>query len=200
MRSFSKVIELNEGDVLFNQGDLAENFYYVHRGLLKLFRHSPDGQEKIVELEKPGSVFAEALMFHKYDRYPVGAASMKTSTVVAISTSKFLNIIKDSMDTGLLVMGDLSQRLHQLIMEIERLSLLNGRMRIATYVLDQYLLKGRIFTLEVPKNAVASLLALKPESFSRLLKELTENGIIKVDDNKIEVLDDHLLRKYAGIS
>jgi CRP-like cAMP-binding protein len=104
------------------------------------------------------------------------------------------------MDTGLLVMGDLSQRLHQLIMEIERLSLLNGRMRIATYVLDQYLLKGRIFTLEVPKNAVASLLALKPESFSRLLKELTENGIIKVDDNKIEVLDDHLLRKYAGIS
>lgn len=199
MCSFSRVIDVKEGEILFNQGDEVFNFYLVLDGLVKLYRQSADGQEKIFELEGPGRIFAEALMFHNHSTYPVSAAAMQKSTIIAINTRKFLQIIKQSMDTSLMVMGDLSKRLHDLIAEIERLSLLNGSARVATYFLDQYLIKGKQFKLDIPKNAIASLLALQPETFSRLLKELCTKQAIEVQDSHIKVIDEQMLRKQAGI-
>ena len=56
----SKFIELKEGDVLFNHGDQVESFFFVSKGLIKLYRQSPMGHEKIIELEGEGRIFAEA--------------------------------------------------------------------------------------------------------------------------------------------
>jgi CRP-like cAMP-binding protein len=196
----SRTIKLKENEVLFNQGDRAEYFYFVLDGIIKLYRHSPDGQEKIFELESSGRVFAEALMFQNNETYPVSASALQKSTVIAISSNKFLSIIKQSMDTCMMVMGDLSRRLHGLISEIERLSLLTGRSRVATYILEQYLLKGKDIQLDIPKIAISAMLALQPETFSRLLKELSNEGIIKVKDTHIHVLDQEKLRIKAGIS
>ena len=199
LRGHASRVELREGEVLFNQGDPADLFYFVDKGLIKLYRHSVEGNEKIFELEKPGQVFAEALMFRGLNSYPVSAAAMQSSTVVGINNNRFLEVISESHETALSMMADLSLRLHQMLGEIDRLSLLNGRMRVAAYLLDQYLVNGREFTLEAPKNAIASMLALQPESFSRLLKELITQRVIRVKDHHFEILDDHLLRKRAGI-
>ena len=199
MRKKSKVIDLAEGDVLFHHGDQVHNFYFVYKGLIKLYRQSTDGQEKIFELEGPGKIFAEALMFFDQGNYPVSASAMQKSIIVAINTQQFLNILKQSPETNLLIMGDLSRRLHEMLNEIEHLSLLSGRNRVATYFLDQALNKGTKFTLDIPKNAIASMLSLQPETFSRLIKELRTHKVIKVHDTMIQVLDIKLLRKYAGI-
>ena len=199
MCRFSKFIELKEGDVLFNHGDQVESFFFVSKGLIKLYRQSPSGHEKIIELEGEGRTFAEALMFFEQTTYPVSAAAMKDSTVVSNSTRRFLNILKTSTDTSLMILGDLSRRLHELVNEIENLSLLTGRNRMATYFLDQTLNKGAEFKLEIPKYAIASMLSLKPETFSRLLKELCKMGVLEVDDSTIRILDQDKLRQQAGI-
>lgn len=199
MCRYSKIIDIREGEVLFNHGDEVTNFFFVYNGLIKLYRQSPLGHEKIIELEGAGRTFAEALMFYDQTTYPVSAAAMKKSTVISISTRKFLNILKSSADTSLMIMGDLSRRLHELVNEIENLSLLTGRNRVATYFLDQTLNKGDDFKLEIPKNAIASMLSLQPETFSRLLKELCKTGVMQVNDCHIRILDQAKLRKQAGI-
>lgn len=196
---FSRIIELKEGEILFNHGDHVENFYFVYDGLIKLYRQSAFGNEKIFEVEGSGRIFAEALMFNEQTSYPVSAAAMKKSIIVAISTRKFLRIIKKSPDTSMMILGDLSRRLHELINEIENLSLLTGRNRVATYFLDQTLNKGNEFRLDIPKNAIASMLSLQPETFSRILKELCKLKVLEVKDCNIRILDQTLLRKQAGI-
>lgn len=200
MCSSSKVLELKEGSILFNHGDTVHNFYFVYEGLIKLYRQSSDGQEKIIELQGAGKIFAEALMFHDQTNYPVSAAAMKKTTLVAINTRTFLSILKLSTDTCLLIMGDLSRRLHELINEIEHLSLLTGRNRVATYLLDQSLNKGTSFKLDIPKNAIASMLSLQPETFSRLLKELCKKDIINVRESHIDILDFNQLKQVANLS
>lgn len=199
MCSHSKIIHLDEGNVLFNHGDSVHNFYFVYSGLIKLYRQSPFGQEKIFELEGAGQIFAEALMFFEQPSYPVSAAAMQKSIIVAISTKHFLNILKGSIETCLLVMGDLSRRMHDLVVEIDKLSSLSGRNRVATYFLDQTMHKGQDFKLDIPKNAIASMLSLQPETFSRLLKELCINQVIEVQDSRIRIVDMELLREYSGI-
>lgn len=192
-------IELQEGEVLFNQGDEYHSFYLVVSGLMKLFRHSATGQEKIIELEGAGETFAEALMFNEQPNYPVTAKAMQPSVLLKINAKYFRSFLLKSPQTCMSVMADLSYRLHTLLNEIDNLSLLTGKNRTAMYILDQALTKGNEFHLEIPKNVIASMLSLKPETFSRLLKDFSTREIIKVEDNLIRVLDLHELRKSAGI-
>ena len=56
-------LRLQSGDQVFRQGEPAERFYFMREGLVKLFRLSPEGDEKIIELMRTGETFAEAVMF-----------------------------------------------------------------------------------------------------------------------------------------
>ena len=78
-------LELKEGQSLFNHGEPVHNFFFVIEGLIKLYRQSPSGQEKIIELENPGQTFAEALMFNDQPVYPVSAIAMKPARVISIT-------------------------------------------------------------------------------------------------------------------
>lgn len=197
---YVKVVKLKKGDVLFNQGDAVHNFYFVVSGMIKLYRLSLDGHEKIFELESDGDIFAEALMFNEQTSYPVSAAALQNSILLEISNQKFRQILSESFEISMMIMTDLSKRLHSLINEIDNLSLMTGRNRLSTYFLDQALIKGSEFTLDIPKNAIASILSLQPETFSRLLKELCTQNIIEVKESYIKVLDMKALRISAGIA
>ncbi len=196
----SKELTLKKGEVLFNQGSEVHYFYFVHEGMIKLYRHSIEGHEKVFELESAGSVFAEALMFSDQASYPVSAAALQDTTLVEISNRHYRQVLSESFDASRMIMTDLSKRLHSLINEIENLSLMTGRNRLATYFLDQALNKGLEFSLEIPKNTIASILSLQPETFSRLLKELCTQNVIEVQENQITVLDMKGLRINAGIA
>jgi CRP-like cAMP-binding protein len=196
----SRTITVYEGEHLFNQGDQVHWFFYVVDGVIKLFRESPQGQEKILEIQRAGGLFAEALMCAETEHYPVTAAAINKSTVIAISTREFRSLLRQSTDTCLSLLADLSQRLHAQVDEIERISVLSGRNRVAAFFLDLYLRQGSRFSLEVPKNAIASVLSLQPETFSRLVKELRSEKIIEIKDSKVEILDEHALRRFAGIA
>ena len=195
----TRVVNYRCGEVIFLQDSEALSFYHVISGLIKLHRQSPDGQEKIFHLARPGRAFAEALISRQHHRYPVTATAVQDSTVIAIKIRDYANVLETSLDTGLAVISGLTQRLHELIAEIDHLSLMSGRSRLATYLLDNYLQKGSSFILEVPKKEIASLLALQPETFSRLLKELCDGRVVAAHGKEITILDDRQLRRKAGI-
>lgn len=195
----AKVLYLKEGARLFNRGDEVHSFYFVVEGLIKLYRNSPSGHEKIIELEESGQTFAEALMFFHKPGYPVSAVAMENSTVIAIKTHAFRAVLESSSKACISVMGDLSLRLHELVVEIEHLSLMTGQNRVAMYFLDQSQKHGNRFKLEIPKNAIASMLSLQPETFSRLIKDLAKHRAIEIHDCNIVVLCQDKLRAFAGI-
>ncbi|MCP4043959.1 MAG: cyclic nucleotide-binding domain-containing protein, partial [Gammaproteobacteria bacterium] len=54
---------LGKGDSLFTMGDPARSFFLMQKGQIKLYRLASSGQEKIIEIIRPGHTFAEAVMF-----------------------------------------------------------------------------------------------------------------------------------------
>ena len=197
---YARLLEFEEGEILFHQGDETHSFFYVCEGLIKLYRESISGQEKIVQFQPTGRVFAEALMFQEMTNYPVSAAAMKKSSAIAINSHEFLKLLQKSPDLCLVILGDLSRRLHELVAEVDHLSLMSGRNRVAAYFLDLYSSQGNQFSLEIPKNAIASLLSLQPETFSRLVKELRTKNILQIQDCDVTVQDADELKRFAGIS
>ncbi len=51
------------GEILFHRGDVVDGFHAIVRGQVKLAFVSAEGNEKVVEILGPGSIFGEAVMF-----------------------------------------------------------------------------------------------------------------------------------------
>ena len=199
--SASSIVKLDYGNHLFRQGESAGCFYLLQSGQMQLYLLSEEGGQKVMDIVHPGQMFAEAVMFMENQRYPVNAEAIQASQLVAFDIETFRNILKESVDTCFRLMASMSKRLHVQLNEIDSLSLHN-----ATYRLVHYLLKSipenateqTELKLEYPKNILASRLAIKPETFSRLIKKLKSENIIDVHGNQIILRDVESLRSLLG--
>jgi CRP-like cAMP-binding protein len=194
---FSQLHNLSDGQLLFNQSDKVTSFYMVINGKIKLYRMSPDGQEKIIEIVKPGEVFAEALMFTNQTDYPVSSAALSDTIVISIIAKNFREMLWDSTATCLLLLGDMSLRLRRLIKEIDTLTLHSGTCRVASYLIQEMSEGKKNFTLDTAKNVIAARLSVKPETFSRIIKNLKNQGILTIDGNSVTVHDIDALKKLS---
>jgi CRP-like cAMP-binding protein len=194
---YSQITRLDEGQILFNQSEKVKAFYMVLKGRIKLFRMSADGQEKIIEIVNPGEVFAEALMFIDQTDYPVSSAALSETEVLCINSEQFKNMLWDSTETCLLLLGDMSFRLRKLVNEIDKLTLHSGTCRVASYLVQEMPEGKSEFALEIPKNIIAARLSIKPETFSRIIKSLNKQGILSIDGNSVVVHDIGKLKNQA---
>jgi CRP-like cAMP-binding protein len=192
-------VRLDEGEMLFQQNDPAERFYLLLRGQVKLFRLGPSGNEKVIEIVTPISTFAEALMFLDRPTYPVGAQAMQPVEVISIDARDFSRMLRESVDTCFMLLGDMSQRLRGLIREIDDLSLSSATCRVAGYLLGQSRPAGTAFDLQVPKQTLASRLSVQPETFSRIIRQLSDQGILAVHGSRVEISDGDRLRQIANV-
>lgn len=197
----STEISLDDGEPLFEVGDQAKRFFLVLSGQIKLARLSLNGNEKVIEVVQPGFTFAEALMFGDQQTYPVRATALGKAQLLAFESKAFLDLLRESTDTCFRVMGDMSMRLRRMIKEIDDLTLQSATGRVAGFLCGKFMFGGQqAFDLETPKGVLASRLSVKPETFSRILHNFSDQGILKVKGGRIEVLDADGLRKLAESS
>lgn len=196
-------LHLDPGQNLFQHGDAAERFFFVRSGLVKLFRLSRDGEEKIIEVIRPGETFAEAVMFMGlHGRYPVNASAVAEARLLAISQKTFLDLLRNSPDACFGLLASMSRRLHMLVNQIDSLTLQNATYRLVTYLLEQ--VPAGVETapqvqLTTPKNVIASRLAIQPETLSRILARLRQDGLIDVQGSLITVRDVDALRRLVQL-
>jgi len=192
----SSVHKLKKEQALFSQGDEVKSFYLVLSGMIKLFRLSPDGQEKVIEVVNPGDTFAEALIFLESPHFPVSASALGEAQVIAFEASQFLRMLKQNPETCINLLGSLSQRIRGLVQEIDNLSVQTGRQRLSAYLLDLTENTDELH-LSIPKSVLASRLSIKPETFSRIIKQLRNSETIKVDGSNITIIDRDQLEDFA---
>ena len=196
--SQAEKIRLHEGAHLFEQDDIASRFFLVTSGQIKLFRLSQDGNEKVIEIFTAGQTFGEALMFLEHPRYPVCASALIESEVISLHSTDFVSMLRESIDSCFLLMGDMSKRLHGLIKEIDELSLQNGTRRVASYLINLSATGSDNFELDIPKGVMASRLSLKPETFSRIIRNLHDRNILTVTRKNIVIHDRKELKAIAN--
>jgi len=195
VRATSHQIEMKAGESLFVQGDSAERFFLVQHGSIKLFLLSDGGEEKVVEVARPGQCFAEAVMFLGPEpHYPVHASALTDTRLLAFDNQTLLGLLEESRELGLHMLGAMSRRLHGLLREIDELTLHNATYRMITYLLAQARGTGDRIHLAMPKQIVASRLSIKPETFSRILARLRDQGLIEVTGDSVTLHDIQALR------
>lgn len=193
---------LNTGNHLFSQDDTAQYFFIVRRGLIKLYRLSVDGDEKIMGLSGPDASFAEGVLFMEQPHYPVNAQALEPSEVIGLNRETYLRILEESFPTCLSVMAEVTGRIQGLLNEIESLTLRDSRYRVVNFLVS--LLPGTpdaATTVHLParKSDIAARLSIRPETLSRTLRLLSEEGLIEVHGDSVTIVAPNALRAFLNI-
>ena len=190
---------LAAGEQLFSRGDSAGQFFLLRSGCVKLYRLSPDGGEKIMRLIRPAQTFAESVLFMEVPRFPVSGEAVDAAELIAFDRETFLGVLRESFATCRAVMAQMTRRIQAHWDEIETLALENSRYRVVHYLLG--LLprdaQGRMtVTLPARKMIIAAHVAVTPETLSRTLRALSDEGLIEVAGDEVTVCDVERLRRH----
>ena len=198
MQKVSRVT-LEKGEVLFHRGDNAKYFYFVDSGHLELNLVAPTGQKKVLEVLGSGRTFAEAIAFMREHKYPVTCEALDNSVLCQIPNQAYLDLIYTNPDACMRLLSDVCRHLHARVREIERLTVQNAHSRLVSYLLDHVVASNddeATIRLELPRHVIASRLSIMPETLSRLLRTMADEGILTIEDRVIFVHSLSRLRPY----
>jgi CRP-like cAMP-binding protein len=194
------VISLDKGEFLFHRGDDAEYFYYIDSGLIELSLISPTGDKKTLEVIGAGRTFGEAVAFMRGHKYPVSAEALQRSELCRIPNRAYVELIRSDTDASMRLLADISRHLHDRVREIEHLTIQNARARLTSYLVDHFVESPvddqATARLDLPRHVIASRLSIQPETLSRLLRNLTDEGIVSIDDKIVFIHSVSRLRPY----
>lgn len=190
---------LAKGEVLFHRGDPASHFFFLDSGQVELNLLSAMGEEKVLEVIGPGRTFGEAIAFMQKKVYPVMAKSLQPSQLCQIPIKGYVDILYEDRDASMRLLSDVCRHLHARVREIEYLTVQNARSRLAMYLLDNVVETNEdeaTIHLSLPRHVIASRLSIQPETLSRLLRSMVDDGIIDIEDRVIQVHSLSRLRPY----
>lgn len=203
--------QLAEDEFLFSQDSVAEYFYIVLQGELKLHRLSIAGDEKIVGQVEAGDSFAEGIAFMKQPRYPVHAQATRTSEVLGISRRVYRQQLMEAPAACLAIMSMLTDRIQNLLNEVENLTLHSSRDRVIRFLLGLtrrqdciVATHGTAMTIRLPsrKHSIASRLSIRAETLSRILTALIAQQLLERTShtNELYIPDPEQLRQALNPS
>ena len=178
------------GESIFMEGDVADGFYIVAAGQVKIFKTSLEGKEQILHIYGPGNPFGEVPVFSG-SKFPANALPLISSRILFLPRKAFVDLIARHPSLSMNMLGELCMRLRQFTVQIENLSLKEVPSRLASYLI--YLAREQEsadrVVLEISKGQLASLLGTIPETLSRIFAKMSVQGLIQVNGKEIHLLD-----------
>lgn len=193
----ARVTQVERGAALFVQGDPADRLFAVLDGWVKLVRESSAGQESVIGVFGRGESFAEAAAFQS-GRFPVDAVVVERARLLVIPARRFLGHLREQPEIAFNILAAMSRHLRSLVQQVEQLSTRTAVERVAEFLLT--LTEPGAAHADVPlpldKALIAGRLGMRPETFSRALARLRNEGIDEVG-GVIQVADLDRLRLLA---
>ena len=190
---------LRSGEQLFKQGEPSTGFHAVVHGRVALIAASPHGRERVSAIIEAGRSFGEAIMFLEKP-YIVTARALGDALVLHIAKETVFSELERNPGFGRRIIAALSAKLHASVHELDTYALGSGGRRFAAWLLrlvPRDALSAAEVTLPAAKRAIASQLNLSAEHLSRILRELTAEGLIHVRGRKVGIPEVQRLRDWA---
>jgi len=186
--SLSKSRDYNRGELLFEEGQVADGFYVVVSGKVKVFKLSPDGRERILHVIHPGSSFADAAIFDD-GAFPAFAMCIDQSSLLFFPKDQFLTLLHRQPQLAINMIAGLSRFLRNFAIQIEDLTFRDVPARLARFLISEYDKDSRQVKLTVSKAQLASNLGTTSETLSRTLRKLADEELIAVQGRTINLID-----------
>lgn len=171
---------LEAGQMLFMEQDVCTGFFVLWEGAIQLTRASDTSSlHPTLAVVMPISTFAEAAMFGDED-FPATAMAIKPSKVQHFPKRPFLAALREDPDLAMAMIQSQAVWLRRLTVKVQELTGTDSLERLKGWLREQF--SGRdAFRLPIAKKSLAAQLGMTPETLSRSLRTLQDQGCLTVD-------------------
>ncbi|MBP5668001.1 MAG: Crp/Fnr family transcriptional regulator [Salinivirgaceae bacterium] len=193
----SVALNYNKAEMICKQGAFASNVYFVEKGLMKAYKEYKNGN-LIMRFVKPGEIVGLSSLYNK-GVYLYSVASVGASGVMSVTADVVKQLIRVNSDFAEMVIGKLNQVTvdeHERVISLTQKQL-NGRIADAVLHFANNVYNADEFNLQLTRRDVADFCGMSTESAIRILKELHNDKIIKIDGKNLKIISKQLLQNVS---
>ena len=189
-------------EVIFHQGDPGDSLHIVGAGAVKIVLPSAEGEEAIIATLREGDFFGELSLLDGAPRSATATALEPTETLV-LPRSIFKELMADDLSLRDALLAGLTRELRRLTSHVEELHFLDlaGRlaMRLNRLARDANPTAGNEARLNWPytQSDLAAMIGGTRQSVNRLLSELVDDGLLRIEPDSIVITDLDALARRA---
>lgn len=168
-------VNYRRGQSIYGEGDVSTGIYRVDKGCVRLQVHSANGDRQIVAFLFPSDVFGVS-----GDRRTTSAEAVCDVDLTRYSLSSVLELATRSTSVLRQVMRTADTIFGQLARHVELIAHLTAVERVRWFLdqlaMRQGALPGEPVRLPMSRRDVSDYLGLKPETLSRIIRQLADEG------------------------
>jgi CRP/FNR family transcriptional regulator len=170
-------------------GQYIRSTMLVLDGLIKIYRDDEEGGEFFMYYIEGGKACALSMICAlKQDTSEISAKAVMNTTVIAIPLSLMDQWMTQYKSWYQFVLGTYRERFEELLQTIDHIAFRNMDERLIFY-LKRHQEKLKSNVISVTHSEIAQELNSSREVITRLLKKLSEKGMLKMHRNHIEIID-----------
>ena len=192
-----RIKQFSAGSLIAQAGEKVVSLNILLRGSVK--GEMVDYTGKLIKIEDiaPPRPLAPAFLFGSRNRYPVNISAGEEVELLSIPREQFLGMLQKSEKVLVNFINIVSSRGQFLSNKIKFLSFTSIKGKLAQYLLDlsEQNASSKL-VLPHSQNQLAELFGVARPSIGRALGELNQDGIIRTNGKKVEILDRPGLTSY----
>ncbi len=167
-----KIKKYQKGEIFYFDTNNRPRLYLTFTGQFKLTKINERGDEMILRVVNTGEVISPMHFSHYYD---VSAEFIKDTTLMYFSEETINKLVKENPKFAKNIINMLAESVQSLMVTAEVWRLKNTKERLGWFLASVN--NNNLGKLPISKSLLASYLGMTPESLSRALKKLSEEGI-----------------------
>ncbi len=197
LSNFSFISKYEKDSILFYETDLKTNLLFLVSGLIKIYKYDKFDNEIFLYHIYSNSLISELSNLNTNEIYCFSNASfIEDSVVLSID---FLKLQEHFLNNNLLVkelMSSLLKKTNQLQSLVNRELVFDATAKVAYMLVSDLNMFNKL-----KRQDVSFMLHIQPETLSRVLKKLSRDNIIEVENQQVIIKDEITLNSiFKGVA
>lgn len=186
---------LRRGDIVFDEGDPANELFVVESGRIAIANKSPDGRSSLVALMERGDVFGEMSLFDSLGR-SAEARALEASTVYAVPYAPIRDLLSARPELLWGVVELLARRLRSMDEVLADSVFLDVTGRTAKRLLE---LAGSSeeFQLPITQEELAGMVGASRERVNKAIASFISLGWMEQRERRYRIIDREQLERRS---
>lgn len=184
-----QIKSFEKDEVVVLAGEEVKNLLIVLEGSVRGEMIDYSGKTvKIEDVEAPQPL-ASAFLFGKENRFPVTVTANVATRILAVPVPEFLKLLQLNATLLRNYLNSISSRAQFLSQKLHFLSFKTIKEKVAHFLLKQAGDRFHSFDLKATQQQLADLFGVTRPSLARVLGEMQNDGLIKIEKKTVTLLD-----------
>lgn len=181
------------GQLIYLQGTVADEFYYLLEGSVRSYISSPEGAELVLTLHRAGDLMGEASFFDECPRVS-SAVAVEPCKVVSVNRVQLDLVFQAHPELAYPMLRYLARTVRLLSDHVDHISFRPADKRLASVLVEH---AGGDGLVRYTHEELGSAVGVSRVTVSRTLAQFAQKGWLERSYGAVRLLDREALQKFA---